>query len=58
MCASQDLTKVPMMLTDGTDVVFVACGRCERREWFETLAQGLWAPIPIDAVLERSARRA
>lgn len=56
-CAGEDLTKVPMVLTDGTDVVFVACGTCERREWFETLAGGMWEPIGIDAVLERSSRR-
>lgn len=47
-----------MVLTDGTDVVFVACGVCERRQWFETIDVGVWSPIPIDAVLERSARRA
>jgi hypothetical protein len=44
-----------MVLTDGTDVLFVSCQACERREWFEPAADG-WASIPIDSVLQRSTK--
>lgn len=56
-CRSQDLTRLPMVLADGTDVVFLSCRRCERREWFQPGPDGTWSPIPIDSVLARSARR-
>jgi hypothetical protein len=46
-----------MVLTDGTDVVFVSCSSCEGREWFQPLPDGTWESIPIASVLERSARR-
>lgn len=55
-CTSTELTRLPMVLTDGTDVVFVSCHRCERREWL-TLQDGDWDAIPIESVLERSARK-
>nr|WP_297424728.1 hypothetical protein [uncultured Actinotalea sp.] len=44
-----------MVLTDGTDVLFVSCQACERREWFEPAPDG-WAPLPIDSVLRRSTK--
>lgn len=55
-CRGGDLTRLPMVLTDGTDVLFVSCRGCERREWFEPAAEG-WAAIPIDSVLRRSTKQ-
>lgn len=54
-CRGRDLTRLPMVLTDGSDVLFVSCQACERREWFEPAAEG-WAPLPIDSVLQRSTK--
>ena len=54
-CRSQALTRLPMVLTDGTDVVFVSCQSCERREWFQPTAQG-WDALPIDSVLRRATK--
>lgn len=54
-CRGRDLTRLPMVLTDGTDVLFVSCQACERREWFEPAPDG-WAPLPIDSVLRRSTK--
>ena len=56
-CRSDALTRLPMVLADGTDVTFQSCQRCERREWLESMADGTWSSIPIDSVLQRSARR-
>ena len=46
-----------MVLADGTDVTFVSCHRCERREWLTADGDGGWQAIPIESVLERSARK-
>ncbi|EYR62231.1 hypothetical protein N866_10425 [Actinotalea ferrariae CF5-4] len=54
-CGSGALTRLPMVLTDGTDVVFVSCHACERREWFQPTAQG-WDALPIDSVLRRATK--
>ena len=56
-CQSPELTRLPMVLTDGTDVTFVSCHRCERREWLTLDDDGSWVSIPIDTVIERSARK-
>ena len=56
-CGSDSLTRLPMVLTDGTDVTFQSCQRCERREWLEPMPDGSWTSIPIESVLARSARR-
>lgn len=56
-CGSQSLTRLPMVLADGTDVTFQSCQLCERREWLEPLSDGGWTSIPIDSVLQRSARK-
>jgi hypothetical protein len=57
-CGSTALTRLPMVLTDGTGVVFLSCQRCERKEWFAPDdTDGGWRPIPIASVLERSTRR-
>ncbi|GGC11497.1 hypothetical protein [Cellulomonas carbonis] len=56
-CASDDLTRLSMVLADGTDVVFLSCRRCESREWVQPEPDGGWSSIPIDSVIARSARR-
>ena len=56
-CGSGSLTRLPMVLTDGTDVTFQSCLQCERREWLEPTTDGTWTSIPIESVLARSARR-
>lgn len=50
------MTRLPMALTDGTDVVFLSCNQCERREWLAPTAQGGWVPLPIETVLQRSTK--
>lgn len=55
-CGSGDLTRLPMVLTDGTDVLFVSCQVCEGREWL-TESDGEWVSLSIDTVIARSARR-
>ncbi|WP_225753665.1 hypothetical protein [Actinotalea sp. Marseille-Q4924] len=54
-CRGGALTRLPMVLTDGTEVVFVSCHSCERREWFQPAVHG-WEQIPIDSVLRRSTK--
>lgn len=54
-CRGGALTRLPMVLTDGTEVVFVSCQSCERREWFQPAVDG-WETIPIDSVLRRSTK--
>lgn len=56
-CGSTELTRLPMVLTDGTDVTFVSCHRCERREWLMLAEDGSWESLPIEAVIQRSARK-
>lgn len=56
-CGSDVVTTLPMVLTDGTDVTFVACQRCERRQWLTLEDDGMWTSIPIESVLQRSAKR-
>lgn len=56
-CGSPELTRLPMVLTDGTDVTFVSCHRCERREWLTLAEDGTWESLPIEAVIQRSARK-
>lgn len=56
-CRSSGLTRLPMVLTDGTEVTFVSCHRCERREWFALDLDGGWQSIPIESVIARSARK-
>jgi hypothetical protein len=46
-----------MVLTDGTEVTFVSCHRCERREWFTLDEEGSTVALPIETVLERSAKK-
>ena len=55
-CGASDLTRLPMVLTDGTDVLFVSCQVCEGREWL-TESDGQWESLSIDTVIARSARK-
>jgi siroheme synthase (precorrin-2 oxidase/ferrochelatase) len=56
-CGSEDLTRLPMVLTDGTEVTFVNCQACEEREWLSQDEDGTWYTLPIETVLQRSAKR-
>ena len=56
-CGSTVLTRLPLVLTDGTDVTFISCHVCEARAWFSQDDGGGWTSIPIASVLERSARK-
>lgn len=56
-CGSTDLTRLAMVLTDGTEVTFVSCHRCERRAWFTLDDEGRSTALPIETVLERSAKK-
>ncbi|WP_188037393.1 hypothetical protein [Actinotalea sp. JY-7885] len=56
-CSGPDLTRLPLVLTDGTDVTFVSCNRCERREWITLDDTGAWQSLPIDTIIQRSARK-
>lgn len=55
-CGCEAMTRLPLVLTDGTDVIFVSCHRCERREWLTAASDGSYSSIPIESVLARSAR--
>ena len=54
-CGSSALTRLPMVLTDGTDVLFVSCHACEQRQW---LAEdgGRRTALPIESVLARTQK--
>jgi len=56
-CGSGDLTRFAMVLTDGTDVTFIACQACEAREWLHQHDDGTWESLPIALVLERSTKK-
>ena len=56
-CGAEDLTRLPMVLTDGTEVTFISCNSCETREWLVQVEDGSWRTVPIDVVLRRSSRR-
>lgn len=55
-CGSSSLTRLPMVLADGTDVLFVSCQECEQRQWLVEQDDG-WEALPIATVLERSTRK-
>ena len=55
-CGSGELTRLPMVLTDGTPVVFLSCHRCERKEWVTDDGDGGWRALPIDDVVQRSTK--
>lgn len=55
-CGGSELTAVPLVLTDGTDVTFVSCLVCEQRQWLAQDDGGSWQSLPIESVLARSAK--
>ena len=55
-CRSGALTRLAMVLTDGTDVTFVSCQACEQREWLAVAEDGTFASLPISTVLARAAK--
>lgn len=55
-CGSGSLTRLPMVLADGTDVLFVSCQECEQRQWLVEQEDG-WSALPIETVLQRSTRK-
>ncbi len=54
-CRSSSLTRLPMVLTDGTDVLFLSCHACEQRQWL-TEQDGVWTALPIESVLARTQK--
>ena len=55
-CASTVMTRLPMALADGTEVLFLSCNQGERREWLAPKPGGGWDSLPIEVVLQRSTR--
>lgn len=49
-CASENTVSIDLKLSDGTQVRFVSCHRCESREW--KLAQG---QVSLEKVLQLTA---
>lgn len=47
-CGSERLTRIRMRTPSGLDVVFVACGACERTAWFAVAGNGV--PLTADQV--------
>ena len=43
-------------LRDGTEVTFINCHSCESREWLHQTVDGEWESLPIEVVLQRSAK--
>ncbi|WNB86344.1 hypothetical protein [Cellulomonas sp. ATA003] len=51
-CSGTSLTRLPMVLTDGSAVTFVSCHDCETRAW--VAADG--AAVELDAVLSSATK--
>ena len=56
-CGGTSLTQLALVLTDGTPVTFISCHTCEQRQWLTERDDGSWQVLPIEVVLERSARK-
>lgn len=54
VCGSTRLTRLHLVLADGTDVTFASCHDCEHRAWFPLDGDG--TALPRDEVVRRSAR--
>ena len=54
VCGSGNLTRVPVRLTDGSEVTFVSCHDCEAKGWFDSAG----ASVAHEWVLSRSGRKA
>jgi len=55
VCGASSLTRLRMVLGDGTPVVFVSCHRCEEKAWFAL--DGTGAQLTRADVIARSAKR-
>lgn len=51
-CAATSLTRLPMVLTDGTAVTFVSCHECETRAWIGADGDA----VQLDAVLSSATK--
>lgn len=54
-CGADSLTRLSMVLGDGTPVVFVSCHRCEHKGWYPLDGDG--TALTRDEVLARSGKR-
>ena len=54
-CRGTLLTRLRIVLGDGTPIVFVSCHQCEERSWFAL--DGTGDELTREDVLERSAKR-
>jgi hypothetical protein len=50
-CGGTRLTRITMVLTDGSPVDFTSCHNCEHRTWAQ---QG--SALPIDTVLDKTRK--
>jgi uncharacterized protein with PIN domain len=50
-CAGRRVTKISMLLTDGSPVDFVSCHDCEHKHW-----AGRDGALPLDGVLTRARK--
>jgi uncharacterized protein with PIN domain len=51
-CDGRRVTKISMMLTDGSPVDFVSCHDCEHKHW-----RGADGALALDGVLDRARKR-
>ena len=51
MCEGTRLTRIALVLTDGSPVDFTSCHNCEHKSW---VAEGAW--LPIDTVLDKARK--
>jgi hypothetical protein len=51
ICSGSRLTRIAMVLTDGSPVDFTSCHTCEHRSWVQH-----GSPLPIDAVLDKTRK--
>ena len=56
-CGAAELTRLPVVLTDGTPVVFLSCHQCESKEWVTEGDDGSWTALPFDSVVQRSTKK-
>ena len=54
VCSGTRLTRIAMVLTDGSPVDFTSCHTCEHRSWVETGGSG--GALPIDDVLAKTRK--
>ncbi len=54
-CGSASLTRLHLVLGDGTEVTFVSCHSCEHKGWYPMTGDG--TAMTRDEVIARTARR-